>query len=315
MVKRSREDSNISISDVEASPAPDSQGEISNFQTVSSSSEDVLSHSFKYALLDNKDSEQQQQSTTVMRCSLPPHPQGLSFPSLEAYDVHYAKFHVNRCSECQKNFPTEHYLELHIEENHDPLNEARRARGEKTYGCFVDDCDRKCSTPQKRRMHLIDKHMFPKNYDFIVINDGIDKRSSLLRSRPGHRRRSSAAAKAAQIEQRATRRNSSITASTIATSSSTISNVSEDQGPRMGPDILSLDSDVSDSAADTDRCQSSTKIEDFVSPLTVNQYKKDAPTESDSTMMDLADSMSALKFVPPSVRFGRGRGKSGLSSR
>ncbi|KAG2017135.1 hypothetical protein GB937_005733 [Aspergillus fischeri] len=30
------------------------------------------------------------------------------------------------------------------------------------YSCFIEDCDRKCSTPQKRRMHLIDKHMFPK---------------------------------------------------------------------------------------------------------------------------------------------------------
>ena len=69
-----------------------------------------------------------------MRCSLPPHPQTLCFQSYEAYDVHYAKAHVNRCSECRKNFPTAHFLELHIEENHDPLIQVRKEKGEKTVG-------------------------------------------------------------------------------------------------------------------------------------------------------------------------------------
>lgn len=100
--------------------------------------------------------------------------------------------HVNRCSGCGKNFPSELFLTRHIEENHDPLSEAKRARGERTvmildfflplvtilslsdfmnamliclslqFGCFVEGCERRCSTPQKRRMHLIDKHAFPR---------------------------------------------------------------------------------------------------------------------------------------------------------
>jgi hypothetical protein len=69
----------------------------------------------------------------IMRCSLPPH-QPLSFDSFEAYDVHYQKTHMNRCSECQKNFPDEHFLYLHIAENHDPINAAKRDNGEKTVG-------------------------------------------------------------------------------------------------------------------------------------------------------------------------------------
>jgi hypothetical protein len=69
---------------------------------------------------------------TEMRCSLPPHRQTLNFASFEEYDVHYAKTHVNRCVECRKNFPTEHFLNLHIEENHDALVSVRRERGEKT---------------------------------------------------------------------------------------------------------------------------------------------------------------------------------------
>ncbi|PLB51864.1 hypothetical protein P170DRAFT_401507 [Aspergillus steynii IBT 23096] len=127
--------------------------------------------------------------STVMRCSLPPHRGALSFASYEDYEVHYLQTHVNRCAECGKNFPTGHFLSLHIEENHDPLTAAKRDRGDKTYGCFIEDCEKKCSTPQKRRMHLTDKHMFPKTYNFYIVNDGIDKSTSLLRptTQPRHR--------------------------------------------------------------------------------------------------------------------------------
>ncbi len=72
-------------------------------------------------------------SAEVMRCSLPPHArQTLSFTSFEDYEVHYNKTHVNRCTECQKNFPTPHFLDLHITENHNPLVEVLRERGERT---------------------------------------------------------------------------------------------------------------------------------------------------------------------------------------
>ncbi|KAL4957759.1 hypothetical protein BDW69DRAFT_155547 [Aspergillus filifer] len=127
----------------------------------------------------------------VMRCTLPPHTHPLTFTSYDDYEVHYRQSHVNRCTQCGRNFPTDLFLNLHIEENHDSLVAARRGRGEKTYGCFVEDCERKCSTPQKRRMHLIDKHMFPKSYNFYIVNDGIDKQASMLRSSGAqtHRRR------------------------------------------------------------------------------------------------------------------------------
>lgn len=69
----------------------------------------------------------------VMKCSLPPHGP-LAFASFEAYDVHYQQTHMNRCSDCQRNFPDAHFLGLHIAENHDPISAARRDRGEKTVG-------------------------------------------------------------------------------------------------------------------------------------------------------------------------------------
>ncbi|KAI5295857.1 hypothetical protein KEM56_005553 [Ascosphaera pollenicola] len=68
----------------------------------------------------------------VMRCTLPPHRTPIVFSSYEDYEVHYAQSHVNRCLQCRRNFPTAHYLTLHIEENHDPLADSKRDRGEKT---------------------------------------------------------------------------------------------------------------------------------------------------------------------------------------
>ncbi|MBE3046571.1 hypothetical protein IMZ48_29385, partial [Candidatus Bathyarchaeota archaeon] len=43
-------------------------------------------------------------------------------------------------------------------------------------------------TPQKRRLHLIDKHTYPKNFFFALTKEGIDGRNSLLLE-AGHRRR------------------------------------------------------------------------------------------------------------------------------
>jgi hypothetical protein len=138
----------------------------------------------------------EEEPAAAMQCSLPPHPASLSFPSVDAFEVHYAKEHSNRCSSCGKNFPSAHFLTLHLDEHHNPLREALEARGEKTYGCFVDDCEKKCSNPQKRRLHLIDKHAFPRVYNFRVIATGIDKSTSLLRESTNRRRVSTVTAPA-----------------------------------------------------------------------------------------------------------------------
>ena len=148
MAKRSRETS--------FSPSAE---ELSVSETYENSSGVDAERVSKYKLVDNTPTSA---NITVMQCSLPPHKTALDFSSHEDYEVHYLKEHTNRCSSCGRNFPTGHFLSLHIEENHNALRETLQAKGEKTYGCFVEDCDRKCSTPQKRRLHLIDKHGFPK---------------------------------------------------------------------------------------------------------------------------------------------------------
>lgn len=206
-----------------------------------------------------------------MKCSLPPHHETLSFPSFADFEVHYAKIHSNRCSECHKNFPTEQFLGLHISENHDPLEAARRAKEEKTYRCFVEGCEKICATPQKRRMHLIDKHMFPKNYDFLIVNTGVDKKSSMLRTQQ-HRRRSSAASRA----------------------------VHRDKDKIVDGSKRSSTSTGAEESMETE--------------VGSNGNIGDAATKNKEPDIDeLTSTMSALKFVPSSVRFGRGGRRGGLS--
>jgi len=66
----------------------------------------------------------------AVRCSLPGHIE-LSFSSYEEYESHYNQSHLWKCSVCGRNFPSEHYLGLHIEENHDSMAKVRMERGEK----------------------------------------------------------------------------------------------------------------------------------------------------------------------------------------
>jgi hypothetical protein len=121
-------------------------------------------------------------------------------------------------------------------------------------------------------MHLIDKHMFPKDYDFFVVNDGIDKRTSMLRS-GRHRRKSSAAQQATEIE-RARRRSSTLETANAAMEEN---GVEDAEGSEQTSAVKSL------------------------------------TTKKDVEMEDLSGAMSALKFVPPSVRFGRGGKRGGFS--
>ncbi|RKF81751.1 putative c2h2 type zinc finger domain protein [Golovinomyces cichoracearum] len=128
------------------------------------------------------DIENETAPTPVIYCSLPPHRRPLEFYSFEEHEIHYAKVHTNRCLKCNKILPSDHLLSLHIEENHNVIFTLKIERGDKMYACFVEDCNRLCSTPQKRRMHLIDKHFFSKEYDFNIVNHGIGNRNSMLRS-------------------------------------------------------------------------------------------------------------------------------------
>ncbi|KAK4997740.1 hypothetical protein LTR66_002905 [Elasticomyces elasticus] len=234
--------------------------------------------------------------TTIMRCSLPPH-EPLDFGTYADYEVHYKQTHSNRCLECGNNFPTDHYLNLHIAENHDPLNEARRERGDKIYACFVEDCDRMCSTWRKRRMHLVDKHGFPRNYDFLIINNGLDQRNSMLRSDAKHRRRSSVANTALQ-------RGRGGHARSVTATESEVREVTQLDEAGESSDTPMNDAQI-DAAGDDMEPNSQSSDSITAEP---NTSKSAAPSVDSIT-----NSMSALRFVPPSITFGRPKAGAGFA--
>lgn len=127
MAKRSRGDSFSTTSDTptEASSRPSTPG--------------ATPPPAKINTLD-RTSEEAAAAQTVIRCTLPPHREAIPFTTYEEYEIHYQQAHVNRCGQCGKNFPTARFLDLHIEENHDSLVLACRARGEKTVLCLVSFC-------------------------------------------------------------------------------------------------------------------------------------------------------------------------------
>lgn len=123
-------------------------------------------------------------------------------------------------------------------------------------------------------MHLTDKHMFPKNYDFLIVNEGIDKRSSMLRTR--YRRASSAAERAVRRDKQA-----------------------EFRGGQKLETSVQID--------EGEDAQEVKGVEPVPKPIANGASAN--PVDMDV----ITSGMSALKFVPPSVRFGRGGRRGGLS--
>ncbi|KAJ1559167.1 hypothetical protein HK405_011739 [Cladochytrium tenue] len=88
--------------------------------------------------------------------------------TFRAYERHYDLAHCNACAVCRRTLPTRHLLDLHVQEVHDSFFRALAER-ENSYECFVDGCPKKFSSPFKRRLHLVDKHRYPKHFDFDVV--------------------------------------------------------------------------------------------------------------------------------------------------
>lgn len=251
MAKRSRDSSIISSDD-------DDQGQIYSVDETESPRPTKLS---AITMTDLS-------KPTAIQCSLPPHREPLSFSNIEAFEVHYVKEHSNRCSACGNNFPTAHFLALHTDENHNTFREALQAKGEKTYACFVQGCDKMCLTPQKRRLHLIDKHLFPKVYNFRIVDTGIDRSTSMLHE--GRRRRVSTLNDQPQ------------------------SGGHQRKESRSGADLVKCSSPVQPSEGNPDvSAKLNGKAED--------RNHKSVEGVSDTTINELERSMSSLRFVPPSV--------------
>lgn len=130
-------------------------------------------------------------------------------------------------------------------------------------------------------MHLIDKHMFPKNYDFFIVNSGIDRRSSMLR--PRHRQASSASSRALLRDR---------------------------QGGFSQKPATAMEHSHGETQMDTEN-PPVPAAEDLNTKSPKRHLQ--APSSTDVDMEALASNMSTLRFVPPSVRFGRGGRRGGFS--
>lgn len=123
-------------------------------------------------------------SSTNIVCTFPPcHLNSVILGSYLEYEDHIRRYHDNRCNSCFKNFPSEEFLNVHIEENHNPFLIIQKEKGMKVYKClkFNQGCAKTCSSQRKRNLHMIYKHGYPKNFDFEIINRGFSSnRMSLL---------------------------------------------------------------------------------------------------------------------------------------
>jgi hypothetical protein len=183
------------------------------------------------------------------------------------------------------------------------------------YACLTTECDRLCSTPQKRRLHCIDKHHFPRNYDFFIVNDGIDRRSSMLR--PPHRRRSSALS---SMGEGSTRRRGDSTVSTAGEGMELVHDEDEDEdyerhmtkdgvvygeSRRIPVKLRGRGGFSHPRGRGSGSISTATEV---LKSTTASSGASADPVDS------LASSMSALKFVPHSVRASRGRGRGRVES-
>lgn len=134
-----------------------------------------------------------------------------------------------------------------------------------------------------------------QNYNFFITNDGLDRRNSMLRPEPGHQRRNSAAPRASNVELRSRRRSEPTAAGGTLTNTNRTGTGNHDH------------SDISEGTLR----QTDDRQEASVNAPAVTANTKDKTAED--PLEGITNSMSALKFVPPSIRFGRGRGKQGLA--
>lgn len=141
-------------------------------------------------------------------------------------------------------------------------------------------------------MHLIDKHMYPKNFFFGITKDGIDGRSSLLIEN-GHRRRGSSIGQSGGQKAAAASRRHSLRSQTAEAAAA-----ADMSTPSAQHHTAPTDDDVKEG-----------------STVASNEKVAPRPESEDVAMAGLASAMSALQFVPPSIRFGRGKGKSGFAKK
>lgn len=188
------------------------------------------------------------------------------------------------------------------------------------FACLLPTCDRVCSTAHKRRLHLIDKHQFPRNYDFFIVNDGIDRRSSMLRP-PPRRRSSTINSTASQSGRRRGESNAGVanaeTMDVVRDEDQDVKNEEEkddgDEEVRRAPvKLRGRGGFQHPRGQDRGRGSGRGRGRGRGTASTLTQASgsasKTGPAATADPMEGLTSSMSALQFVPHSI-YARGRGR------
>lgn len=90
-----------------------------------------------------------------------------NFILLEFYSSHVENYHNNRCDKCKQNFISNHILNLHLDECHNPfLTESDHLK------CFEIQCNETFENHNERIDHLIKIHDYPSFFDFDMIFSG-----------------------------------------------------------------------------------------------------------------------------------------------
>lgn len=143
-----------------------------------------------------------------------------------------------------------------------------------------------CADWKKRRSHLVDKHGFPRNYDFLVVDSGVDGKRSMLRAGvdgEGHR--------ASSRE----RRGSDGTVSTVSTEATSVS-------PSSAVSKASWKAEQTQQAKNSQESPSSPPWKGKKRSGSTRSLPYGAPVMPAKVNMDsIVSSMSALSMVPRSV--------------
>lgn len=78
---------------------------------------------------------------------------------------HYNQYHFHTCVECNRSFPGERLLSLHISELHDSYFHVMSLK-KPSYVCLVDGCDLLSISDEARTLHLKISHLFPESFRF-----------------------------------------------------------------------------------------------------------------------------------------------------
>ena len=140
-----------------------------------SSSSNSTSSSADVAQLNPNSLKEAQSSLSIdIRCNLLTQCAKLEFKTYLDYESHYQITHTYTCIECQRILLSQHYLQLHITEKHDPFV-ALTLETKPNFECFLSRCKELFMNSKDRKHHCLKVHGFEAISNFVGSNSNKGK--------------------------------------------------------------------------------------------------------------------------------------------